>query len=90
MEGLPNRKQRRLWAKEAGLFKKKAQASQSERAAMTTRSMEIGKEIHLANVERMLRAEDAKKEKAQLEKIQKLIDQGVSPEDALIQINGPE
>lgn len=83
MEGLPNRKQRRQWAKDAGFVKKKQNASLKEKLEMSRRSMETGKAIHLANTERILREQDALKEKERSSKIESLIAKGYTQEEAL-------
>ena len=80
---LPNRKQRRQWAKEAGLLKKKQNASMKERLEIQERTIEYGKKIHLANTENNLRKDDESQIKKQQEQLQNLIASGMSHDDAL-------
>lgn len=84
---LPNRKQRRAWAKQMGLLKKKAESPFSEQIKITRRAQEAGKQIHLRNVERMLEKEEKDKEAKDLaaadQKIGELLDQGVTIEEAM-------
>lgn len=82
---LPNRKQRRLWAKQMGLLKEKSKLPFDKQLEISRRAAETGKQIHHRNVERNLeREEKVKEEKTQkenAEEIQKLIDQGYSMEE---------
>lgn len=81
---LPNRKQRRAWAKASGMLKKKQNASQSEQAEIRARAAEAGKQIHLRNTERNLEREDklktAKEEAENAEISAKQMEEGVSQE----------
>ena len=52
---LPNRKQRRMWEKQSGMLKKKRTASFKEQLAISKRAADVGKQIHIANIERELR-----------------------------------
>jgi hypothetical protein len=83
---LPNRKQRRQWAKEMGLLKEKSKLPFDKQLEINRRAAETGKQIHHRNVEKNLeREEKVKEEKAQkdnIEEIQKLINQGHSMEEA--------
>jgi hypothetical protein len=86
MEGMPNRKQRRALAKQAGMIKLKQNASLAKKLEISKRAREFGNRIHLANVERNLRDQDQvilDKEQAQ---ILQLIEEGHSPEEALAAI----
>jgi hypothetical protein len=82
---LPNRKQRRLWAKQMGLLKEKSKLSLVKQLEISRRASETGKQIHHRNLERNLEKEEkAREEKIQkenAEKIQKLIDIGYSIEE---------
>jgi len=80
---MPNRRQRRAMAKAAGYFKMKQRASPAERAEMLRRAAEVGRQIHLANVERNLRANEEKIQKAEQDRINRLVEDGHTPEEAL-------
>lgn len=88
MENIPNRKQRRLLAKQAGYLEKRRNSSFEEQLAMLNRSQEMGKQIHLSNTEKLLRAQDEAIRQVEQRRIDTLISQGVSPEDALKSIRG--
>jgi hypothetical protein len=79
----PNGKQRRKWAKESGHLKKKQKASLSEWLEMVRRSQETGKQIHNLNTERNLREHDEMKLKREQEIIHKLVEEGMSYENAV-------
>jgi hypothetical protein len=85
---LPNRKQRRLWAKEMGLLKKKNELPVKERLEVNKRAREAGHQIHLRNVERNLEREFKLQEERDLKKreseIENLLQQGHTLEDALV------
>lgn len=83
---LPNRKQRRQWAKQLGYLEKKKNISFKTRMQLHDRAIENGKLIHNNNVERVLRSLEAQQEKRNQTQIDKLVDSGMSPEDALKQI----
>jgi rRNA processing protein Krr1/Pno1 len=70
-------------AKQAGYFKKKKNATLAEKMEMTRRAAEVGKQIHLANVERGLRANEERLQEMEKERIAKLIAAGHAPEEAL-------
>jgi hypothetical protein len=59
---LPNRQQRRKWAKEMGLLKQKKNSSLEQQREMSLRAAETGKQIHLRNTERNLEREDKLKQ----------------------------
>lgn len=90
MEGLPNRKQRRLWAKQTGMLKNKQSTSLKEQMAMTLRSIEYGRQIHLANIEKILREEEERKNQRRSEMMEQLMNDGLSQEEALKKINESE
>ena len=52
---LPNRRQRRYLAKQAGLLKQKSESSFKEQLEITRRAREMGRTIHLHNTEEILR-----------------------------------
>lgn len=83
MEGLPNRKQRREWAKQTGMLKKKQKSSLKEQMEMTERAIETGNQIHLANTERILREDEKIKNESIAKKTHALMEKGLSQEDAL-------
>lgn len=83
MDSIPNRKQRRLMAKEAGFMKKKQKASEKERAAMRERAAEFGKQIHLSNTERVLRQRDEIARQKEQKYLQDLVDKGYSQSQAI-------
>lgn len=87
MEGLPNRKQRREWARQSGMIKKKQKASFKERLEITRRAIEVGKQIHLFNTEKVLRAEEERLNQIKSKKVQELIESGVPLEEALKIVN---
>ena len=82
---LPNRKQRRIWAKEMGLLKKKQNSSLKEQQEISRRAAEAGKQIHFRNVEKNLEREDklkqAKEEAVTEIIVNKLVQDGASIED---------
>ena len=84
---LPNRKQRRMWAKEMGLLKEKSQMPTEKQLEISRRALEAGKQIHLRNVERNLEREaKIKEERVQLKNevdLNTLVSQGYSIEDAM-------
>ena len=80
---LPNRAARRELAKKLGLVQKKANATFEQRMEMTRRSIDTGNAIHRRNVEEMLRAQEERASKKEIEKIQSLVDFGISPEQAI-------
>jgi hypothetical protein len=83
---LPNGKQRRKWAKQTGHLKKKQKSSFSDWLEMVRRSQETGKQIHHLNVERSLRQEDEYKLKLEQERIQHLVEKGMSFDEAVREI----
>lgn len=83
MEGMPNRKQRRLLAKEAGLLKKKTKATFAEKLEMSKRANQFGKQIHFQNVERNLRAQDQTVQDKEQEFLEHLMADGKTAEEAL-------
>jgi hypothetical protein len=84
---LPNRKQRRLWAKEMGLLKEKSKLPIQQQMEINRRALEAGKQIHLRNVERNLERDAKLKEERDKrrdeEELNALISQGYSAEDAM-------
>ena len=84
---MPNRKQRRLWAKQSGLLKKKNHSNLQEQMEMTNRSIQYGNRIHMANTEKYLRDEEDKKNEINANIAAQLIKDGFSQEDALEKIN---
>ena len=80
---MPNRRQRRMLAKEAGYLDKKRSLSFKDRSEMNLRTLEVGKKIHLANIENNLRQLDEKAQQEEKEKIDSLIAGGQTPEEAL-------
>lgn len=83
MEGLPNRRQRREWARQTGQLRKKSKASLKEQREMSARAAEIGKQIHLTNTERILREQEEAENKRREEKLNLLITEGKTQEEAL-------
>jgi hypothetical protein len=83
MEGMPNRRQRRALAKQAGLIKLKQNSSFAQKLEMSKRARELGKQIHFANVERSLRQQDSVLQDKEQERLQQLMDSGMTPEEAL-------
>ena len=84
---LPNRKQRRAWAKELGLLKEKSKLPLEKQLELSRRAAEAGKQIHLRNVEKNLeRLDKTQEELAQKQReaeLQELINSGHSTEEAL-------
>ena len=84
---LPNRKQRRLWAKEMGLLKKKAQLPLTEQLEISRRAREAGHQIHLRNTEKNLERESKLKEERETKlkesELEILLQSGHTLEDAL-------
>lgn len=84
---LPNRKQRRLWAKEMGLLKKKSQLPLVEQLEISRRAREAGNQIHLRNTEKNLERESKLKEerdtKLKESDLEMLLQSGHTLEDAL-------
>jgi nucleotidyltransferase/DNA polymerase involved in DNA repair len=81
---LPNRKQRRLWAKEMGLLKQKQQSTFAQKLEMNRRAADAGKQIHHRNVERNLeRAEKSKQSSINDEDISNMLEDGLSQEEIL-------
>ena len=84
---LPNRKQRRLWAKQLGLLKEKSKLSFEKQLELNRRASEAGRQIHLRNIEKNLEvAERGTEEKLQKEKeaeFQSLLNSGHTTEEAL-------
>jgi hypothetical protein len=83
MESMPNRRQRRAMAKQAGYIKKKKNMSYAEQRELTMRAQAYGKQIHLANVERNLRMQEEQALIRESEALKKLVDSGYSQEEAL-------
>ena len=83
MESMPNRRQRRAMAKEAGFMKKKNSMSFAEQRELSRRAAEYGKQIHLANVERNLRIEEERAHQRESEILKNLVDSGHTQEEAL-------
>jgi len=83
---LPNRKQRRQWAKQMGLLKEKAKLPLNKQLEIGRRAAESGKQIHHRNVERNLeKVEKDREERIQREnneEIQRLVNNGHSIEEA--------
>lgn len=81
---LPNRKQRRLWAKEMGLLKQKQQSTFAQKLEMNRRAADAGKQIHHRNVERNLeRAEKSKETSIDDNEVSKMMGEGLSQEEIL-------
>ena len=84
---LPNRKQRRAWAKQMGLLKDKSKLPLIKQLEINRRTMEAGKQIHLRNVERNLeRSHNLKEEKTQAlmqTEVEDLVAQGHTMEEAM-------
>lgn len=84
---LPNRKQRRLWAKEMGLLKKKSQLPLAEQLEISRRAREAGHQIHLRNTEKNLEREAKLKEEREAKQkeseLEKLLQAGNSLEEAM-------
>lgn len=83
MEGMPNRRQRRALAKQAGLIKLKQNSSFKQKLEMSKRARELGKQIHFANVERSLRNQDEATQLKEQERIQEFMDSGMTIEEAI-------
>lgn len=83
---LPNRKQRRAWAREMGLLKEKNGMTFQKRLELSRRAQEAGKQIHLRNVEKNLEREEREKEEKETKKqqleLEKLLESGISLEEA--------
>lgn len=83
MEGLPNRKQRRAWAKQTGLLKKKQNANFKDKVEMMERSAEVGRQIHFSNTEKNMQAEEKRINDVRASKIAELMEsKNVSLEEA--------
>jgi hypothetical protein len=84
---LPNRKQRRQWAKEMGLLKEKSKMPLEKKLEISRRAREAGEQIHLRNTERNLERESKRKEeieaKKREEELSTLISKGHSVEEAM-------
>jgi hypothetical protein len=84
---LPNRRQRRQWAKEMGLLKEKSKMSIEKKLEISRRAREAGEQIHLRNTERNLEREAKRKEeietKRREEELSVLIAKGHSVEEAM-------
>lgn len=78
----PNRKQRRMWEKQAGMLKKKKEATFKEQMAISKRAADVGKQIHIANVERDLRKLEAEKTEILNQQITEKMSQGMTLEQA--------
>lgn len=91
---LPNRKQRRLWARETGLLKKKKELPIRSQLEISMRAAETGKHIHLRNVEKNLNREYAKEEerkkKLKEKELERLQSDGLSLEDAMSALSKKE
>jgi hypothetical protein len=83
MEGMPNRKERRRLAKEAGYIKMKSKLGLKQQLELSRRASEFGRQIHLANTERILRQEEEKARNLEQKRIEKLVAEGKTPEEAL-------
>ena len=79
---LPNRKQRRMWEKQSGMLKKKKTASFKEQMAISKRAADVGKQIHIANVERDLRKMEAEKTEILNQQLAEKMTQGMTLEQA--------
>ena len=84
---LPNRRQRRRWAKATGLLDKKKHLSFEKQMEINRRTAETGKQIHFLNVERNLQMEQKKQEekerKIKEKKLEDLITEGHTTEEAM-------
>jgi hypothetical protein len=78
----PNRKQRRLWEKQSGMLKKKKESTFKEQMAISKRAAEVGKQIHIANIERDLRKIEAEKAEILNQQIAEKMSQGMTLEQA--------
>jgi hypothetical protein len=78
----PNRKQRRLWEKQAGMLEKKRKATFKEQMEISKRASEVGKQIHLRNVERDLIAREEELKKQFDDRAKELMEQGMTLEQA--------
>ena len=88
---LPNRRQRRLLAKQAGLLKKKSEASFSEQLEISRRARELGRTIHLYNVEEQMRKSEDKQIEKESSLLNSLVEEGNTQSEALekmTEING--
>lgn len=83
MEGFPNRKERRLLAKEAGYMKKKNKMNFQAKLELSRKAAEFGKQIHLMNTERMMREEDERIRKSEQNRIDSLVSEGKTYEQAV-------
>ena len=88
MNEIPNRRQRRALAKGAGLLRKNNEKSFKDQAELRQRSTEFGKQIHLSNMERVLREQDAKQLEKQQLYINKLINDGYTNDEAMSIVQG--
>lgn len=84
---LPNRKQRRMWEKQAGMLDKKRKASLKEQLEISKRATEVGKQIHLANVERDMKKLDETKQAVLNQQIATKMEEGMTLEQATEAIN---
>lgn len=83
----PNRKQRRMWEKQAGMLDKKRKASLKEQLEISKRATEVGKQIHLANIERDMKKLDDAKRAALDQQIALKMEEGMTLEQATEAIN---
>lgn len=87
---IPNRAERRRLAKQSGFIRQKQQSSFKKQLEMNHRAGETGAEIHRINTERMLREQEAAVQKKQEEKLQTLVAEGLSYEDAVKKLSEKE
>jgi hypothetical protein len=88
MENMPNRKQRRQMAKDAGFLKMKKSLSFEKQIEMSRRASEFGKQIHLSNVEQNLRNEENRLRELEKTSLEYLVSKGNTYEEALEIIQG--
>ena len=86
MDRLPNRKERRLLAKQIGLLERKSKMKFADQLEISRKAREFGKKIHLGEVEKNLRLQDEIELQKQQKKIDDLISTGINPDDALNQV----
>jgi len=85
MSALPNRAKRREMAKSLGLLKRRSKMSWQKYIEELSRSIAAGKEISRLNEEENLRNQDEINEKRLKEKVQQLVESGMSESAAIEQ-----
>jgi type II secretory pathway component PulF len=76
-----------MWEKQAGMLDKKRKASLKEQLEISKRATEVGKQIHLANVERDMKKLDETKQAVLNQQIATKMEEGMTLEQATEAIN---